>query len=156
MGFDYLIHYSALGQTVCKQVDIGMHNSISVYANITMQRLSSNVCNIHIQFGVEIINRESDSGFIFNMQTLREALGLTSLTFNRDSTRIFMINKNYPKNEGAVRCGYSITPDGQIGRFYKYDSDEGWGPFTVKGLIEVGFLDLEGLYELDIFGATYS
>lgn len=121
-----------------------------------MQRLSSNVCNIYVQFGMEVINAESDNGIIFNIQTLREALGLTTLTFNRDATHISLVNKGYPKNEGAVRAGYNITSDGHVGRYYKYGEDNGWGIFTVKGLIDVDFLVLDGLYELDIFGATYS
>lgn len=148
---------SALSDIVCAQGDFGQQGSVETYGNIVMQKRSRTKCDIHIQFGLLQVNPEGESDIIFNMQVLKNLLGISTLSFSYGQTVIRPISFTFDAQYAANRCGMQISEYGQIGRYYYYSEDQqGWGTILCEYLAADNFLVSNGKYEIDIFGATYS
>lgn len=148
---------SALAYVKHSQGNFGQEGSVETYGNIIMEKRSNSKCDIHIQFGLPQVNPEGDSYIIFNMQLLKNLLGISSLTFDQSQAFLRPISQPLDSDYGENRCGMQINDTGQIGRYYYYDDgQQGWGSISCKNLIEAGFLVHDGKYEIDIWGATFS
>lgn len=123
-----------------------------------MQKLSDTKCNVHMQIGISEVNPTNTSYGIFSYDTLLSLLGLTNLTFNVHQTQFIPLNRtlNHPAD---VRAGYQIGMENRqiiIGRYYYYnDASQGWGGYKCDSLYNLDILRV-GIYEVNIYGATYS
>lgn len=141
----------ASGAVVRKFGDIGHSDAgATIYANIVMQQISPEKCNIHISAAMTALtNTSSDIFKIFDMDKIKSLLGISSLNFSAASTRA-VIQTVTGDSISPSSIGYGLYFSGNaIGRFYTAEGNYGVWPSNMSTVYHSG-----NFYYIDIFGAS--
>lgn len=137
--------------TIRKFGDIGHSDAgATIYANIVMQKISPEKCNIHISAAMTALtNTSSDIFKIFDMDKIKSLLGISSLNFSSANTRA-VIQTVTGNSIGESAIGYGLYFSGSaIGRFYNAEGAYGVWPSNMSTVYHSG-----NFYYIDIFGAS--
>lgn len=144
---------AASGGVVRRYGDIG-HSSTgsTIYANLIMQKISSEKCNVHISAAMTAIAYPSNENFnVFDIDKIETLLGISSLNFSTASTRaVIQTVTGDSIIQSSIGYGLCFSGNG-IGRFYTTEGAYGTWPSNVPSIYHAG-----NFYYIDIFGASYT
>ena len=144
---------AASGSVVRRYGDIG-HSSTgaTIYANLIMQKISSEKCNVHISAAMTALAYPSNENFnVFDMDKVESLLGVASLDFSFTDTRVFIWTISGAPI-GTESAGYGLgLQDNSIARYYDAGGSAGGWSSARSDVYHAG-----NLYYIDIFGASYT
>ena len=115
--------------------------------------VGSGKAEIHIDVvSEEVVNASADAYTVFDMDALRNALGVTTMTWHSAyHTRVAITTKNNQSLSYLYgRSGFKVTPDGKIGRSYSSDLSVVGAYATSQAEI----FDIGNLYHIDILASV--
>lgn len=133
--------------------DIGHRDAgATIYANIVMQKISPEKCNVHISASMTALTNTSNDIFnIFDIDKIETLLGISSLNFSTVNTRA-VIQTVTGDSISPSSIGYGLCFSGSgIGRFYSAEGAYGVWPSNKSTVYHAG-----NFYYIDIFGASYT
>lgn len=142
---------AASGGVVRKFGDIGHRDAgATIYANIVMQKISPEKCNIHISAAMTALtNISSDIFNIFDMDKVKSLLGISPLSFSTVNTRaVIQTVTGDSISQSSIGYGLCFSGNG-IGRFYSAEGAYGAWPSNMSTVYHAG-----NFYYIDIFGAS--
>ncbi len=144
---------ASAGEIIRKYGDIGNSGSgAEIYANVIMQKISSEKCNIHIYGKMLSITDRSSSNFnIFDPAKIRSLLGISTLTWDFYASHAAVDPFSGAEFAAdAIGCAGCFFQGAYLGRIYDAAGGAGGWPANM------GIYDPGNVYYIDIWGASYA